>query len=62
MSLQTCLAHDQYQTRGRLVGEKIISYHLQILQQALLEIPYEGWDQIHILDEQHCDVDVEIIP
>jgi len=62
MSLQTCLAHDQHQTRGRMVGEKVISYHWQILQQALLEIPHEGWDQIHILDEHHCDVDVEIIP
>jgi len=62
MSLQTCLAHDQHQTRGRMVGEKVISYHLQILQQALLEIPHESWDQIHILDEQHCNMDVEIIP
>jgi protein phosphatase len=62
MSLETCLAYDQHQTRGRKVGEKVISYHLQILQQALLEIPHEGWDEIHILDEQHCDVDVEIIP
>lgn len=62
MSLQTCLAHDQHQTRGRTVGEKVISYHLQILRQALLEIPHEGWDQIHILDEQHCNVDVEVIP
>lgn len=62
MSLQTCLAYDQHQTRGRTVGEKVISYHQQILQQALLEIPQEGWDQIHILDEQHCNIDVEIGP
>jgi predicted kinase len=62
MSLQTCLAYDQHHTRGRIVGEKVISYHLQILQQALLEIPQEGWDEIHILDEQNCDVDVEIMP
>lgn len=62
MSLQTCLAHDQHQTRGRTVGEKVISYHLQVLQQALLEIPQEGWNEIHILDEQHSDVDVEIVP
>ncbi len=62
MSLQTCLAHDQHQARGRMVGEKVISYHMQILQQALLDIPHEGWDQIHILDEQHRDMDVEIIP
>ena len=62
MSLQTCLVHDQHQTRGRMVGEKVISYHLQILQQALLEIPHEGWDQIHILDEQRCNVDMDIMP
>jgi predicted kinase len=62
MSLQTCLVHDQHQTRGRMVGEKVISYHWQILQQALLEIPHEGWDQIRMLDEQHSNVDVEIIP
>ena len=61
MSLQTCLAHDQQQTRRRTVGEKVISYHLQILQQALLEIPQEGWDEVHILDEQHGDVNVEIM-
>ena len=61
MSLQTCLAHDQHHKRGRTVGEKVISYHLQILQQALLEIPQEGWDKIYILDEQHGDVNVEII-
>jgi len=62
MSLETCLAYDQHQTRGRRVGEKVISYHQQILQQALLEIPQEGWDQIQILDEQHCHMDVEIVP
>jgi predicted kinase len=62
MSLQTCLARDQHQTRGRAVGEKVISYHLQILQQALLEIPQEGWDEVVMLDEQHGDVDIEIMP
>ncbi len=60
MSLQTCLAHDQHQTRGRTVGEKVISYHLQVLQQALLEIPQEGWNEVHILDEQHSDVNIRI--
>jgi predicted kinase len=61
MSLQTCLAHDQQQTRGRMVGEKVIAYHWQILQRALLEIPHEGWDEVHILDEQRSHVDVEIL-
>ncbi len=62
MSLQTCLARDQHQTRGRMVGEKVISYHMQILQQALLEISHEGWDEVVMLDEQHGDIDVEIVP
>jgi predicted kinase len=62
MSLQTCLAHDQHQTRGRTVGEKVISYHWQTLRRALLEIPHGGWDEMHVLDEQQCDMDVEIVP
>jgi hypothetical protein len=45
-----------------MVGEKVISYHMQILQQALPEIPYEGWGEILMLDEQHGDVDIEIMP
>ncbi len=61
MSLQTCLARDQQQTRGRVVGEHVISHHWQSLQQALREIPHEGWDQIHILDERHDKVDMEMI-
>ncbi len=53
MSLETCLLHDQQQSRGRVVGEQVILYHLNLLQQALQVIPGEGWNQVYILDEQH---------
>ncbi len=62
MSLETCLLHDQHQSRGRVVGEQVITYHLNLLQQALHVIPQEGWNQIHILDEQHAPGPITILP
>ena len=62
MSLETCLRHDQQQSRGRIVGEQVIIYHLNLLQQALRVIPQEGWNQIHILDEQHAPGAINIVP
>ncbi len=62
MSLQTCLEHDRHQARGRTVGEQVIAYHLQLLRQVLSEIPTEGWDQVHILDERSSDVEIVITP
>lgn len=53
ISLETCLKYDQHQARGRIVGEQVIKYHLTLLQQALRDVPQEGWNMIHILDEQH---------
>ncbi len=46
--------------RIRIVGEQIILYHERLLQQALLVIPNEGWQQIRILDEQAPPLTVEI--
>jgi predicted kinase len=60
MSFQTCVAHDREATRGRVVGEQVIAYHIKQLQRALRYIPHEGWDQIHILDDQHADLDLTI--
>ncbi len=60
MSLQTCIAHDREATRGRVVGEQVIAYHVKQLQRALREIPYEGWDQTYILDDQRPDLDFTI--
>ncbi|HLG74765.1 MAG TPA: AAA family ATPase [Ktedonobacteraceae bacterium] len=60
MSLATCLRHDQLQSRGRVVGEAVITYHVQLLQQALPLFADEGWSQVHILDEQHPDLEIEL--
>ncbi len=53
MSLETCLRYDQHQTRGRIVGEDVIRYHLGLLQSAIQDVPAEGWKVIHIIDEDH---------
>jgi len=58
--LQTCIARDREASRGRIVGEQVITYHAKQLQQALRAIPHEGWDLIHILDDQHPDLDLTI--
>ena len=60
MSLQTCIARDREATRGRVVGEQVIVYHMKQLQRALREFPHEGWDQIHILDDQHPELGLTI--
>jgi protein phosphatase len=60
MSQQTCTARDREANRGRVVGEQVIAYHIKQLQRVLRDIPHEGWDQIHILDDQHSDLDLTI--
>src|SRR5205085_9983808 len=54
----TCLAHDL--VRERKVGPQVIAYHMGLLQQALREAPYEGWEQVHVLGEQDMDAEVVI--
>ncbi|GAC1468541.1 MAG: hypothetical protein PVSMB5_13780 [Ktedonobacteraceae bacterium] len=61
MALATCLLHDQQQSRGRIVGEQVITYHLSLLQHALRVIPHEGWDQVHILNEQDASDPITIL-
>jgi protein phosphatase len=61
MSLQTCLAHDREATRGRVVGEQVITYHSKQLQRALQDVLHEGWDQIYLLDDEHTDMDLTIV-
>jgi predicted kinase len=58
MSLQTCVAQDREATRGRIVGEQVIAYHIKQLQRVLQDVHREGWDQIYLLDDQHRDVDL----
>jgi predicted kinase len=62
MSLQTCLEQNQHQTRTHLIPEHMIAYQVQQLQQVLLTLPQEGWDQIHIFDEHHRDIEIVIAP
>jgi predicted kinase len=61
MSLQTCLAHDREATRGRTVGEQVITYHSKQLQRVLHDVLHEGWDQIYLLDEEHIEVDLAVV-
>jgi len=44
-----CLERDR--KRERRVGDPVIIYHAGLLQKALLDVPNEGWDQVHILGE-----------
>jgi protein phosphatase len=45
--LEICILQDQ--ARQRTVGEQVISYHANQLQQVLADIQGEGWHQMHIL-------------
>ncbi|GCE26009.1 hypothetical protein KDA_14930 [Dictyobacter alpinus] len=60
ISLETCLQYDQHQARGRVVGEQVIKYHLNLMQQAMQDVQQEGWNMIHVLDEQHLFPEIEI--
>lgn len=62
MSFETCMAYDQQQSRGRIVGEKVIRYHQELLQQAMQAIPREGWQMVYMLDEQHPFPEFTISP
>jgi predicted kinase len=53
MSLETCLSYDQHQARGRIVGREVITYHLDLFQRALQDVPHEGWQIIYTVDEHH---------
>lgn len=48
-TLATSIQRDR--TRVRIVGEEVILYQNGLLQQTLLDIPNEGWQQIRILEE-----------
>jgi protein phosphatase len=52
--LATCIQQDQ--SRQRTVGEQVITYHTNQLQQTLTDIQGEGWHQIHILK------DIDFVP
>ena len=54
-----CLARDKL--RDRMVGEQVVAYHDGLLQRALLEAPYEGWEQVQVLGEDDMDAEIEIV-
>jgi predicted kinase len=55
---EICLERNK--SRHRLVEERVIPYHADLLQRAILNAPREGWELIHILGEQDMDVTIEI--
>ena len=54
---EICLERNK--NRHRLVEERVFPYHAGLMQRALLDAPQEGWEMIHILDEQNMDVLIE---
>jgi predicted kinase len=57
--LATCLERNR--RRGRLVEERVIGYHAELLQQVMRNAAQEGWQRIYTLDERNGDVGVEVI-
>jgi len=55
---EICLERNR--RRHRLVEERVIPYHTDLLQHAILDTPQEGWELIHILGEQDMDTIVNI--
>jgi len=41
----------QDKQRERIVGEDVIAYHTNLMQQVLQTLPEEGWNRIFIIDE-----------
>ncbi|HJT59627.1 MAG TPA: AAA family ATPase [Ktedonobacteraceae bacterium] len=56
---EICLERDRM--RHRIVGEQVVNYHAGLLQRTLEEVPYEGWEQVHVLGEDDMDADIEIV-
>jgi predicted kinase len=55
---EICLERNK--SRHRLVEERVIPYHADLLQRAILNAPKEDWELIRILGEQDMNVIVEI--
>jgi predicted kinase len=60
MSLETCLRYDQHQDRGRIVGEEVIRYHFGLFQRAMHDVFEEGWQAIHVIDEEHNSPEIAL--
>ena len=53
-----CLARNRQRVRS--VEEQVIPYHAGLLQQALLDAPTEGWEQVHVLGVDDMDMQIEV--
>jgi predicted kinase len=47
---RVCIERDS--RRKRLVGARVIGYHIGLLAVALREIPAEGWGKVHVLTQE----------
>jgi predicted kinase len=54
-NVPTAISLRRDQRRARFVGERVITYHGELVLKALQDVPNEGWDQVHILDEHAID-------
>ena len=54
---EICLERNK--SRHRSVEERVIPYHTNLLQRAILDAPQEGWEMIHVLGEHDMDVRIE---
>ncbi len=50
---------ERNQRRERKVDDVVFPYHARLLRQTLLDVPHEGWQQVHVLSES--DMDAEIV-
>lgn len=57
-TIETCIQRDR--NRERSVGEQVILYHRRLLQQALLDIANEPWNQYAIVEEQQSNTFIRI--
>ena len=55
---EICLERNK--SRHRLVEERVIPYHADLLQRTILDTSREGWEMIHVLDEQTMDAIIDI--
>lgn len=53
-----CLVRNKL--RARNVEEQVIPYHASLLQQTFLDAPTEGWEQVHVLDIDDMDAQIEV--
>lgn len=56
----TCIQHDQQ--RARSVGAEVITYQMGFMPKVIQDAPLEGWNQLHMFNEQPANFVLEILP